>query len=166
MNATSAHASSWPKGAYVQTYLLPGEVHAISQPSRVTTILGSCVSVCLFERGGQFGGMNHFLLPSAPFASQASTRYGDCAVDVLVKRLLALGAARERLIAKLFGGANVLHAFADGTRHIGAANVEMARDALLRHGISIGAEDVGGTRGRKLVFSAPDGAAWVKVVGP
>jgi chemotaxis protein CheD len=151
---------------YLEAYLHPGEVHGIAQPSRVTTILGSCVSVCLFERDGVLGGMNHFLLPSAPTVAAASTRYGDCAVDVLVKRLLALGATRERLIAKVFGGANVLHAFAEGSRHIGAANVEMARVALARHGIPIGAEDVGGTRGRKLVFSAPDGAAWVKVLGP
>ena len=157
---------SWPRRAYVETYLHPGEVQATAKPTRVTTILGSCVSVCLFERSGELGGINHFLLPSAHTPAASTMRYGDCAVDVLVKRLIALGATPERLIAKVFGGANVLHAFAEGTRHIGAANVDMARAALARHGIPIGAEDVGGTRGRKLVFSAPDGAAWIKVLGP
>ena len=166
MSAARAEVATWPQRVYLEAYLHPGDIHALAQPSRVTTILGSCVSVCLFERDGTVGGMNHFLLPSAPTPASSSTRYGDCAVDVLVKRLLALGASRERLIAKVFGGANVLHAFAEGSRHIGAANVEMARKALARHGIPIGAEDVGGTRGRKLVFSAPDGAAWVKVLGP
>jgi chemotaxis receptor (MCP) glutamine deamidase CheD len=65
----------------------------------------------------------------------------------------------------VFGGANVLHAFADDARHIGAANVELAREALARYDNPIGAEDAGGVRGRKLVFSTPDGAAWVKVIG-
>jgi chemotaxis protein CheD len=152
--------------AYIETYLHPGEVQAIAKPTRVTTILGSCVSVCLFERGGELAGINHFLLPSALTTAAATMRYGDCAIDVLVKRLVVLGAKQEHLIAKVFGGANVLHAFAEDARHIGAANVDMARTTLARHGIPIGAEDVGGTRGRKLVFSAPDGAAWIKVLGP
>jgi chemotaxis protein CheD len=151
---------------YHETYLHPGEVRAVSKPTRVTTILGSCVSVCISERGGEIGGINHFLLPTANTVAGSTMRYGDCAVDVLVNRLVALGAKPERLTAKIFGGANVLHAFAEGTRHIGAANVEMARKALARHGIPISAEDVGGTRGRKLVFSVPDGAVWVKVLGP
>ena len=161
-----AVASAWTRSTHVEAYLHPGGVHAIARPSRVTTILGSCVAVCLYDRVGSLGGLNHFLLPSATSDTDASTRYGDCAVDVLVRRLVALGAAPERLVAKVFGGANVLHAFADGSRHIGQANVEMAHVALARHGIPIGAEDVGGTRGRKLVFSAPDGAAWVEVLGP
>ena len=149
-----------------ERYLHPGEVFASAQPHRITTILGSCVSVCLFDTKQRVAGLNHFLLPHAPRSVEATIRYGDVAVDVLVRRLLALGATRDSLVAKVFGGANVLHAFADDTRHIGAANVELARSTLARHEIPIGAEDVGGIRGRKLVFSIPDGAAWVKVIGP
>jgi len=147
-------------------YLHPGEIHASGHPTRVTTILGSCVAVCLIDPRRHVAGLNHFLLPHAPTASHGSVRYGDVAIDVLVRRLLALGATRDGLIAKLFGGANVLHAFTDEARHIGAANVELARTMLERHGIPLVAEDVGGTRGRKVVFSVPDGAAWIKVIGP
>ena len=146
-------------------YLHPGEIHASSHPTRITTILGSCVAVCLIDLRRHVAGLNHFLLPSAPVAMRGSTRYGDAAIDVLVRRMLALGASRDGLAAKLFGGANVLHAFADEARHIGAANVEMARAALDRYEIPVVAEDVGGTRGRKMVFTVPDGAAWVKVIG-
>ena len=148
------------------SYLHPGEICVTAQPVRVTTILGSCVSVCLFDSQARVAGLNHFLLPQAPRAGEASPRHGDVAIEVLVRRLLAIGASCDRLVAKLFGGANVLRAFADESRHIGAANVDLARSTLARYGIPIGAEDVGGTRGRKLVFSAPDGAAWVKVIGP
>jgi chemotaxis protein CheD len=147
-------------------YLHPGEIHVTSQPTRLTTILGSCVSVCLFDARARVAGMNHFLLPRAPATGDGSTRYGDIAMDVLVARMLTLGASRDRMIAKLFGGANVLRAFGEGELHIGLANVELARAALERQSIAVGAEDVGGTRGRKLVFDAPDGAAWVKVIGP
>lgn len=147
-------------------YLHPGEIHASGHPTRVTTILGSCVAVCLIDPRRHVAGLNHFLLPYAPATAHGSTRYGDVAIDVLVRRLLALGATRDGLMAKLFGGANVLRAFSDETRHIGAANVELARAMLDRHDIPLVAEDVGGTRGRKVVFSVPDGSAWIKVIGP
>jgi chemotaxis protein CheD len=149
----------------VESYLHPGELAASVQPQRITTILGSCVSVCLFDTRHGVAGLNHFLLPHAPASAASSTRYGDVAIDVLVRQLLKLGAKRDSIIAKLFGGANVLRAFADDAHHIGVANVELARHALARHDIPVGAEDVGGIRGRKLVFSMPDGAAWVRVIG-
>jgi chemotaxis protein CheD len=147
-------------------YLHPGEIHASGHPTRVTTILGSCVAVCLIDPRRHVAGLNHYLLPYAPASAHGSTRYGDIAFDVLVRRMLALGATRDGLMAKLFGGANVLHAFSDEARHIGAANVDLARAMLDRHEIPVVAEDVGGTRGRKVVFSVPDGSAWIKVIGP
>jgi chemotaxis protein CheD len=147
-------------------YLHPGEIHATTRACVITTILGSCVSVCLFEPGGKVGGANHFLLPELRNGEPASTRYAPGAIDALVTQLVSLGARRARLSAKLFGGANVLHAFQDGARHIGAANVEAARAALAVLRIPIEAEDVGGTRGRKLMFSTHDGAAWVRVLRP
>jgi chemotaxis protein CheD len=166
MNAALVPTPPSPQSKLLaELYLHPGEIFASAQPHRVTTILGSCVSVCLLDPRHGVAGLNHFLLPHAPASAEPSPRYGDVAMDVLVHRMLALGARRDALVAKVFGGANVLHAFADDAQHIGAANVELAREALARYGIPIGAEDVGGVRGRKLVLSTPDGAAWVKVVG-
>jgi chemotaxis protein CheD len=122
--------------------------------------------VCLFDERSKVGGVNHFLLPDQRADDVSSTRYAPGAIEALLTQVIALGARRARLTAKLFGGANVLHAFQEGVRHIGAANVEAARAALAGYGIPICAEDVGGTRGRKLMFSAHDGAAWVKVLRP
>ena len=146
-------------------YLHPGEVYASASVCEITTILGSCVSVCLSEQGSQIGGANHFLLPGQPTGDTSSTRYAPGAIEELIRLLEALGAKRSRLRAKLFGGANVLHAFQDGVRHIGASNVETARALLAKHNIRIFAEDVGGIRGRKLVFHSHDGAASVRRLG-
>jgi chemotaxis protein CheD len=151
--------------AALTVYLHPGEVYAAANDCEITTILGSCVSVCLREQGSKIGGLNHFLLPGQHSGDTSSTRYAPGAIDELISLVESLGARRSRLRAKLFGGANVLHAFQDGVRHIGAANVETARALLAKVHIPIIAEDVGGTRGRKLVFHSHDGIASVRWLG-
>lgn len=145
-----------------EVYLHPGDVHVADGACVITTILGSCVAVCLTESGSNIGGVNHFLLPQQRAGEGSSTRYARGAIDQLVERMLSLGARRSRITAKLFGGANVLAAFSEGVMHIGAANVDIARTLLASHGIPIAAEDVGGTRGRRLVFSSHDGSASVQ----
>jgi chemotaxis protein CheD len=149
----------------IAVYLHPGEVYASASACEITTILGSCVSVCLSEQGSQIGGANHFLLSGQRAGETGSTRYAPGAIEELIRLLQSLGAKRSRLRAKLFGGANVLHAFQDGVHHIGAANVETARVLLAKHNIRVFAEDVGGIRGRKLVFHSHDGAASVRRLG-
>jgi chemotaxis protein CheD len=149
----------------IEVYLHPGDVFASARPAVVTTILGSCVSVCLTELGTGIGGVNHFLLAQQRTGENPSPRYGSSAIDMLINRVIALGASRQKLSAMVFGGANVLHAFQEGVRHIGFANVEIARSLLAQRGIPICAEDVGGTRGRRLVFRAQDGNASVRRLG-
>lgn len=149
----------------VEVYLHPGDIYASARPAVVTTILGSCVSVCLSEPGTGIGGLNHFLLAQQRAGECPSTRYAPTAIDMLIRKVVSLGASRARLTAMVFGGANVLHAFQEGVRHIGMANVEVARELLAQHRIPISAEDVGGTRGRRLVFSAQDGNASVRRLG-
>jgi chemotaxis protein CheD len=144
-------------------YLLPGEVVAVGgeSPRTLTTILGSCVSVCLWDRRGRGGGMNHFLLPRRAADVPRSGRYGDSAVPLLVSRLLAHGAMRSDLRAKVFGGAHVLAGGPVGGRTLGGDNVEVALAALREEGVQVVSEDVGGTRGRKLAFNTVDGTALV-----
>lgn len=149
----------------IEVYLHPGDVYASARPAVVTTILGSCVSVCLSERGTGIGGVNHFLLAQQRAGESPSPRYGSAAIEILVNRVVALGASRQKLSAMIFGGANVLHAFQEGVRHIGLANVEIARLLLAQQRIPICAEDVGGTRGRRLVFCAQDGNVSVRRLG-
>lgn len=143
-------------------FLQPGQVVAFDGPATVTTILGSCVSVCLWDARRGRGGMNHFLLPDWGGGADSSPRYGDVALEHLLGRLAALGSAGRDLRAKLFGGACVLEPFRERSRHLGMQNAEAARRLLAAARIAIVAEDTGGDRGRKLVFHTGDGSAYVR----
>ncbi len=140
-------------------YLHPGQAFVASQPSELTTVLGSCVAVCLFDPSAGVGGMNHFLLP-LEVQSEKSLRYGGQAMEHLLAGVLRAGGVRERLQAKVFGGASVIDAFRH--RNLGADNVELALRFLERVGIPVLERDVGERGGRKLVFHTDSGAAWVK----
>lgn len=140
-------------------YLHAGQVHAAAEPSSLVTVLGSCVAVCLWDREAGLGGMNHFLLPH-PTLRERSPRFGAFAMPHLLEQVLGLGARRERLEAKVFGGACVIQAFRG--RNLGSENAELALKALLEARIPVVERDVGGHHGRKLVFHTDVGAAWVR----
>jgi len=145
----------------VRVYLAPGRLYASAGPVQVTTILGSCVAVCLWDASERVGGINHFLLPEGV---PASPRFGASAIPQLIDEVLALGARRSRLRAKVFGGASVLEAF----RHshpLGLRNVEVARERLSAAQVPVVGEDVGGDHGRKVVFDVQTGSAWVRAIG-
>ncbi len=142
-------------------YLQPGQLYAAAQPSAVTTVLGSCVAVCLWDPIPRIGGMNHYLLPFVAGAGQRSPRFGNVAMAELVDRLVALGAVRSRLQAKVFGGACVLEAFRARQGHLGEKNAGVAFKLLEELGIPVVSSDVGGRSGRKLIFHTDHGNAWV-----
>ena len=147
--------------ARLGVYLHPGLVFAAAEPASVTTILGSCVAVCLFDRSRSVGGVSHFVLPSGG-GGGTSTRFADVALRDLISRVLALGGDRSSLEAKVFGGASVLdHGPSAGPR-LGDENVRHAVALLEAEGMPIVARDTGGTRGRKLIFITDTGTAWVK----
>ncbi len=143
-------------------YLHPGQLFASKESHEVTTILGSCVAVCLWDPGVRIGGINHYLLPSFGSDGVASPRFGDISIRALIAKLLAIGCDCRRLQAKLFGGACVLEAFRERKNHLGSQNVLTARELLAVEAIPVVAEDVGGHKGRKLVFLTDDGSAWIK----
>ena len=145
-------------------FLHPGQLFVARTPTVITMVLGSCVSVCLWDHRARVGGANHYLLPSDVGVVPAVTRFGPGAIRTLVHLLLRAGAQRRSLSARIFGGANVLDAFRGTAHHLGLANVETARASLRDHGISVDAEDIGGTRGRHLQFSTADGAAVVRLI--
>jgi chemotaxis protein CheD len=148
--------------------LLPGEVYAAADGTAVTTLLGSCVSVCLFDPAAGVGGMNHFLLPelsrggevrcTGACASSCCARYGRCAMRQLLQQLEGLGARRPRLAAKLFGAGRVMAGMTD----IGANNAAFALDFLERAGIPVVGSDLHGVWPRKVVFFPATGRALVK----
>jgi chemotaxis receptor (MCP) glutamine deamidase CheD len=122
--------------APLEVFLSPGTLHCAAAPSGVTTILGSCVAVCLWDSRQRLGGMNHFVLPRPRGDDAPSPRFGDVASVALVEQMLWLGCRIGSLRAKLFGGAAVLP-FALGGHPVGAQNVRLAIETLRDHGIPV-----------------------------
>jgi chemotaxis protein CheD len=128
--------------------------------------LGSCVGVVLFDPLARVGGMAHVVLPEPPEGAATSPKFATHAVPLLLERVLALGAERERLVCTIAGGAQVLAAggLRDSFR-IGERNVAAVQAALRRLGIVPRAADCGGTTGRSLRLSLSDGRVVVKRLG-
>lgn len=143
-------------------YVQPGQMVVSAEPRTLSTILGSCVAVCLWDSIAGAGGMNHYLLPTGPRSAAASTRFGDVAVPDLVKSVVDLGGHRSRMEAKVFGGARVLDVGDDGLDHLGSRNVDLALELLRQEGIVVVGGDVGGRQGRRVLFDTASGQAWVR----
>ncbi|MCE8000904.1 MAG: chemotaxis protein CheD [Rhodobiaceae bacterium] len=138
--------------------VIQGEYRISDQPDVVfSTILGSCVSVGLFDPVAGIGGLNHYLLPDAGEGGRSDVKYGAMAIELLINELLKAGASRTRLRAKLCGGANIISALGN----IGARNAEFGRDFMRREGFPIVAEDLGGVNARRLQFQPTTGNAKV-----
>ncbi|KAA9007965.1 chemotaxis protein CheD [Histidinibacterium aquaticum] len=119
----------------------------------LSTILGSCVAVCLYDAEEGIGGMNHFLLPGENNGA-TTHRYGVHLMELLINGLLKRGADRSRLKAKIFGGGRM----SDNLRDIGQSNVEFARGFLTREAIPIVSDHVGERSARRLRFWPATGA--------
>ncbi|MDR2460273.1 MAG: response regulator [Deltaproteobacteria bacterium] len=133
-----------------RVFILPGEYFISKQPNIISTLLGSCVAVCLFHPQLKFGGMNHFMLPTSP-NKERSGKYGDYATAVLLQFFERTVGSLNGLEAIISGGANVISSMGTGTQ-IGQRNVEIAREILKKHNIRITKENVGGTNGLKLHY--------------
>jgi chemotaxis protein CheD len=145
--------------------LVQGEHYVAKDPDvMLTTILGSCVAACLYDPVAAVGGMNHFLLPGErPGADLAqggsggggAMRYGAYSMELLVNGLLREGAERQRLRAKLFGGARMLKGLTD----VGDSNAEFAERFLRQEGITLVGGSLRGDRGRRIQFWPTTGRA-------
>jgi chemotaxis protein CheD len=144
--------------------VLPGQYHAGSGPVGMSTVLGSCVSTCLWDPLRRIGGMNHFMLPgdngtaASPVAKSA--RFGVYAMELLINEMLKIGADRRRLVAKVFGGGRVLRGF--GTLDVGRRNCEFVLEFLKVEGVPVLAQDLLDNYPRKVHFSPESGKVLVK----
>ena len=141
-------------------YLLPGQLHASAEPCQIRTILGSCVAICLWDQGQRVGGMNHFLLPSSREGKPTSLRFADVATRTLLEKLQRIGCHTRSLQAKIFGGLSMFQSQNRYAVSLGARNVAAALDLLKSAGVSVAAQETGGTQGRKIVFNTDDGMVW------
>jgi chemotaxis protein CheD len=114
----------------------------------LTTILGSCVAACMRDPVARIGGMNHFLLPEGEGTSRDSLQAGVHAMELLVNGLLQAGARRDRLEAKLFGGARMIAGLSD----IGQRNAEFAQTFLKREGITFAGGSLRGSHARRIQY--------------
>lgn len=141
-------------------FLYPGQVFVTRDPIVISTILGSCAAICLWDRHKRAGGMNHYLLPEGLSEGPNRLRYGNVANPELLHQVLALGCEVRNLQAKIFGGSS---AFAvDLSQSLGTRNVDLAESFLRSAGIPIVERDVSGKHGRRLVFQVIDGVTTIK----
>jgi chemotaxis receptor (MCP) glutamine deamidase CheD len=141
-----------------------GGVHASDQPQLVKTLLGSCISVCLFDPVRAVGGMNHFMLPHGVASDGDSSRFGAYAMDVLIGAMMKLGGDRRRFVAKVFGGAHVLNV-RETANGVPQQNIHFIREFLENEGFPIKSEDVGGYHPRHVHFYTATGKAFIKRLG-
>jgi chemotaxis protein CheD len=151
--------------------ILPGEYYVSRTEEAISTVLGSCISACVRDPTRGLGGMNHFMLPEDAAvgpndwldpAVGLATRYGSYAMESLINDLLKLGATREHLEIKLFGGGRILAAMTD----VGGRNIEFIRNYMVLEGYQVAAEDLGGTQPRKVVYFPASGRARLRKLRP
>jgi len=139
--------------------VLPGEYFVTAENMVICTVLGSCIAACLWDRVLHVGGMNHFMLPEGDSAD-AGGRYGSFAMEVLINEMIKLGARRENMQAKIFGGGQGMANFT--TMNVGERNTDFVTQYLQTERIPIVSEDVLDIYPRKVVYFPATGKAMVK----
>jgi chemotaxis protein CheD len=138
--------------------VLPGEYYVTTDDMMIMTVLGSCIAACIWDPKVRVGGMNHFMLPEG--AGDTSGRYGSYAMELLINEMIKLGARRESMQAKVFGGGQVMHSFT--TMNVGERNTAFVMDYLQTERISIISKDVLDIHPRKVCYFPATGKAMVK----
>lgn len=135
----------------VQDYFLePGAIYLATQPACISTVVGSSVTVCIYDRKRKIGSMNHFSYPRTTDPKESTARYGNVATLAMIRMLVAEGSKPKHMEAQIIGGA---HNREISSHNIGMENVRVARRILSHQKIRVLSEDVGGEKGRKVVFS-------------
>lgn len=133
-------------------FIYPGKLYSSKSPILLSTILGSCVAVCLYDDVKKVGGMNHYMLPLWNGEGLASPKYGNVAIEALITKMLFFGCKKRNIKAKIFGGASVIKTNHD-LYNIGERNIQLAERILEKENIKIVAKSVGGFHGRKILMN-------------
>jgi chemotaxis protein CheD len=142
--------ASESKSLVPANYLLrPGYIFVATRPTAISVVLGSSVAVSIYDKRRMVGGMNHFRVPQVHNRDHATASYGDAATLTLIRMMITDGSKTKHLEAHIFGGAYNREVCA---RDVGRENVMVARRVLTKQQIRIISEDVGGQKGRKVVF--------------
>lgn len=138
-------------------YFLPPSTICVSIDAQwVTTVLGSCVAVCFFDKKRNIGGINHYMLPYWNGDGLESPKYGNVAILQLFQKMLDFGAKKEDIVCKIFGGAEVLGE-QQSVFNVGQRNIELAYKLVAELGISVASSSTGGKQGRKIHYNTGTG---------
>ncbi|MCQ2613449.1 MAG: chemotaxis protein CheD [Treponemataceae bacterium] len=144
----------------------PGEFYSTFDDVYIATVLGSCISIALYDIKQKFGGLNHFMLPksnsSRALPAGDEGRFGDYAMELLINDMLKKGARHEDLRAKVFGGANVLETGGDHLNMTGINNINFALSYLETEKIPVLVNDTGGIFPRKIFFHPLSAKVYLK----
>lgn len=146
-----------------KTYIYPGMVRVSKSAHVYDTVLGSCVSICLWDKKLKIGSMNHFMLPFWNGKGLASPRYGNIAIPQMIYEMNALGSHTENIQAKIFGGAKIL-SVENTNLMVGDRNIDIAHKILEENKINVLKESVGGVRGRKILFRTDTFEIYMKYI--
>ncbi|MCU0924848.1 MAG: chemoreceptor glutamine deamidase CheD [Hydrogenophaga sp.] len=138
--------------------ILPGEYYVTTEDMVIMTVLGSCIAACIWDPKVRVGGMNHFMLPDG--GGDTSGRYGSYAMELLINEMMKLGARREFMQAKVFGGGQVMHTFT--TMNVGERNTQFVLDYLQTERIAVISKDVLDIHPRKVCYFPATGKAMCK----
>jgi chemotaxis protein CheD len=144
----------------MKIFLKPGDLYISDTPVRVSTILGSCVAVTIFNQRLKTGAICHALLPTNPNGHDAF-RYVDSAIAYMLYKFEALGITRNEMELKLLGGADVLER-TNTSQSVGQKNIETALEIIEQENLNLAVSDTGGSLGRKIHFYTHTGKVLLK----
>lgn len=158
-------------GPAQQIFLQPGEIYVSEKPAVVSTLLGSCVAVTMFCSRKGLASICHGLLPTCRGEKpctcgefcQEGIRFVDCSIMRMLGWFEQKGTAREEIVVKVFGGSDMIRGGMGNLREsVGQKNIITAFTVIEKEKLSIAASDVGGLKGRKIIFSTKTGEVFLK----
>lgn len=145
------------------------DLNICKSPDIITTLgLGSCIGLTFYDPVAKVGGMVHYMLPDSTQMRNNSNiaKFADTGIDELLKRVLAAGASKSRLVAKIAGGAKMFEVSGmSNVGNIGERNAIAAREKLKELNIRLVAEDTGLNYGRTVELHCETGEFYIKSVG-
>lgn len=156
-----------PANGCMTVKVLPGDFYVSDREELVSTVLGSCIAVCIHDVRLRLGGMNHFMLPE-PLGERDSwsstvgraARYGSDAMEQLINAIIKAGGQRADLRVKVFGGGRVLKQMSD----VGQRNIEFVQRYIATEKLMLVASDVGDVHPRQVQFFPRSGRARVRLL--
>lgn len=150
---------------FMEIFLQPGEIYWGDSTTRIKTLLGSCVALCIWHPQLHVGGMCHCLVPGRPDRGydELNARYIDEAIELFVKEIQKIGTKPNEYHAKVFGGGNMFpDIFKKNRFHIGMRNIKAIGDLVKGYGFKVKAEQTGGTVPQRIILDLWSGDVWMR----